>query len=103
MRIPKLAKDLLTYIPILAVLAAVGIGLFLGEDLYPASLNSQSQMPAYASTPPKDLQLLPIPGAGETCFYGAIYTSLPPKCKTAEGKFIPLPGSSYLYVMPPGK
>jgi hypothetical protein len=103
MRIPKLAKDLLTYIPVLAVLAAVGIGLFLGNGLYPASLNSQSQTPAQVLAEPKDLQLLPGPGADGPCFYGAIYTSLPPKCRTADGKFIPLPRSSYFLVIPPGK
>jgi hypothetical protein len=93
MRISKLAKTMLKYLPILAVLAATVIGLFIGKDLYPPSLDSQPKTPT-----PLPLVL----GTIDPCV--AIYLTQPPKCKTLEGKFIPLPGTSpYIIVTPEGK
>ena len=90
----KLTKTMLKYLSILAVLAATVIGLFIGKDLYPTSLDSQSKTPT---------QLPPIVlGTVDPCV--AIYLSHPPKCKTLDGKFIPLPGTTpYIIVTPEGK
>ena len=103
MRTSKLIKNILTYLPVLAVLAAAGIGLFLGKNLYPASSDSLPIGSIRFAAEQKDPQLLLIPGAGDPCFSSYIYTSLPPKCKTFEGKFVPLPGTSTVFVIPQGK
>ena len=103
MRISQLLKNMLKYLPVLAILLATVIGLFLGKNLYPASLDSQSKTPAQLSTEPNNLQPLIVPGAMGPCGFSNIYTSLPPKCRTLDGKFIPLPGTSNLFVIPQGK
>ena len=103
MRISKLAKNMLKYLSVLAVLVVTAVGLFVGKDLYPISLNSLSkttvQLPAESNNP----LLLQIPGFGSPCFYSTIYASLPPKCKTSDGGFVPLPGTSNVLVIPEGK
>jgi hypothetical protein len=87
-----MAKRTLKYLPVLAVLFATVIGLVLGKDLYPTSLDSQITAP------------MMVLGAKGPCGLSAIYTSLPPKCRTFDGKFIPVPGtSSYILVTPEGK
>ena len=101
MQLPKLAKDLLKYLPILAVLVATTIGLFIGRDLYPTPLDSRPKTPFQLPTKPDD----PLPPIilGETgpCGLSNIYTSLPPKCKTMDGTFIPVPGTSPLIIVTP--
>jgi len=82
MQISKLAKNVLKYLPVLAVLVATGISLFIGQALYPASLDSQPKTP------------MEILGARGTCVSPLIYTSLPPKCKTSDGSFIQANGIS---------
>jgi hypothetical protein len=103
MHISKLAKDLLSYLPVLAVLAATVTGLFLGKNLYPGSLPSQPTVLAYVPAEPGDPGPLPIQDAGGPCFSSLIFTSWPPKCKTFEGKFIPLPGASNVFLIPERK
>ena len=83
MRVSKLAKSMLKYLPILVVLAATVIGLFIGRDLYPASLDSQPKNPLQPPT---------VLGTIDPCM--AVYLTQPPKCKTLDGKFIFLPGAS---------
>ena len=96
MRVSQPVKNLLKYLSVLAVLAATIIGLFIGKDLYPPSFHSQAET--------NSSQLLPITEAVDSCVSPLIYTSLPPKCKTADGKFIPIPwASSYIFVIPKGK
>jgi hypothetical protein len=105
MRISKLARSMLIYLPVLAVLVATGIGTFLGKDLYRRSLDSQSKTPSPAQLllESNNLPWLPLPGLGSHCFSSNIYTSLPPKCKTFDGEFIPLPGTLNGLVIPAGK
>ena len=91
MRISKLAKSILRYLPVLAALVATGAGLLIGKDLYPASLPS-------AATTPSQVWV-----ESGRCISPLIYTSLPPKCRTADGTFIPMPGSSYLLLLPERK
>jgi len=104
MRISKPAKNILTYLPVLAVLAATATGLFIGKDLYPTSLDPQAKTPTLLPAEPKDLQPpLDLEALGP-CGLSNIYTSLPPKCKTLEGKFIPVPGfPSTIFVIPERK
>jgi hypothetical protein len=101
MRISTLAKNSLQYLSVLAMLAAMGIGLFIGKGFYPASPNSSPRTTSQVWSAPHNLQLLPVPQG--RCIFPLIYTSLPPKCKTADGKFIPVPGSSYLFLIPERK
>jgi hypothetical protein len=104
MRISKLAKNILTYLPVLAVLAGTVIGLFIGKDMYPASLDSQAKTPTLLPAEPNDPQPLINPEAIGPCGFSNLYTSLPPKCKTLDGKFIPVPGfPSNIFVIPEGK
>ena len=79
MQTTKLAKSILNYLPILAVMAAVVLGMVMAKDPDQPSLNSQ----AINTTP-----LLMLPGADSPCISPLIYTSLPAKCKTADGTFI---------------
>ncbi|HSL46836.1 MAG TPA: hypothetical protein VK897_25590 [Anaerolineales bacterium] len=104
MQISKLAKNMLRYLPVLAVLVATVLGLLLGEGLYPPSLDSQletvAQLPGGSSNP----QSLIIPATTDTCMTGMIFTSLPPKCKTLDGNFILANGTSpYVIAIPEGK
>jgi hypothetical protein len=103
MRISKLAKDLTSYLPVLAVLAATVTGLLIGKELYPGSLPSQPVILAYVQAEPGDPGPLPIQDAGGPCLSSLIFTSLPPKCRTFEGKFIPLPGASNVFLIPERK
>jgi hypothetical protein len=79
----KLAKKMLQYLPVFLVLAATVVGLMIGKYLNPMQLPTESNK----------LQPPVVLGTLDPCSF-TIYTSLPPKCKTLEGKFIPLPGSS---------
>jgi hypothetical protein len=102
MYISKLAKHLSKYLPVLAVLLATVIGLFVGRDLYPASSDSPSKTPAQFLARPDNPQPPILLGAPDPC--GAlIYTSLPPKCKTLDGEFMFVPGTSSIVVIPEGK
>jgi hypothetical protein len=104
MRNSKLAKNILTYLPVLAVLAATIIGLFLGTELYSTSLDSQAKIPTLLPAEPNDPQPLINPEALGPCGLSNIYTSLPPKCKTLKGKFILVPGfPSNIFVIPERK
>ena|SRR5215208_8533553 len=94
MRISNLAKNMLKYLPVLAVLIATVTGLFIGKDLYPASLSSQSetltQLMAELKNPPPPIVL----GEVGPCGFSNVYTSLPPKCKTSDGSFKQANGTS---------
>ena len=103
MRISQLAKNMLAYLPVLAVLAATVIGLFIGKDLYPTSLDSQAKTPTQLPVEPNDPQPPINPEALGPCGLSNIYTSLPPKCKTPDGSFIPVPGTSSNSIVPEGK
>lgn len=104
MRISQLAKNMLKVLPVLAVLVATVIGLFAGQHLYPAPLDSGTETPTQFSFQPDNLELLPLPGETGPCGSAPIYTSLPPKCKDFNGNFIPVPGtSSYILLIPEGK
>jgi len=97
------AKVILNHLPILVVLAATVVGLLLGEKLYPTSLDSQpGTPPAQIQLEQTDLQTLRILGTFESC--EGIFLSYPPKCKTLDGEFIPMPGTSpYILTLPEDK
>ena len=82
MQFLKLAKNMLRYLPMLILLAAITLGLFIGKGLLPTSLESRSQNP------------LIILSAEGPCNSSNLYMSLPPKCKGLDGKFVPAPGIS---------
>ena len=102
MQVSKLAKSMLKYLLVLAVLFAAVIGLLIGKDLYPNSSDSQSRILTQLPSEPNNLQPPMIVGTMDPCSV-SIYTSLPPKCKTLDGKFIPVPGASSIFVTPQGK
>ena len=109
MHASKLGKSMLKYLPLLAVVVAVIAGTLIGKDLYSRSRDAGIQaatalqieqarrLPWERNTP----EVLIYPATAGTCFGPLIYTSLPPKCKTIEGEFIQLPGSSEVFVLPP--
>ena len=90
MRIAKLTMNNWKYLLVFVVLTTIALGFLVGKDLYPTRLDSQSQVP------------LVILEAQEPCDSSNVYTSLPPKCKTLDGEFVPVPGSAIL-VTPEGK
>jgi hypothetical protein len=102
MQISKRAKHLSKYLSVLAVLLATVIGLLVGRDLYPAWSDSASETPTQFLARPDNSQPPLLLGALDPC--GAlIYTSLPPKCKTLDGQFMFVPGTSSIFVIPEGK
>ena len=90
MRTSKMAKNLLTYLPVLAALVVTGLGLWIGRDLYPSLFPSETN----TLTQPRALLSL---GTEVPC--NLIYTSLPPKCKTFDGSFVPADGVSPLVIL----
>jgi hypothetical protein len=100
MRVPKLVKRILKYLPILAILAATLTTVLLGKDLYPGSLDFESKAPLTIPAEANASQPLIVNGTSSPCPLSTIYTSLPPKCRTLDGEFIPLPGASNIIVIP---
>lgn len=101
MQTSKRLKSILKYLPILAVLVATLIGLFIGKDLYPTLLVTPAKTPTPLSTEPHNPQPLIILEAVGPCDLSNIYTSLPPKCKNFDGSFIPVPGTSPNFFVSP--
>ena len=101
MRLSDSVKKMLKVLPVLAVLAATGIGLWIGNEIYPSSPALPAGTARFLALDQQYKQL--PPGAAGTCASPLIYTSLPPKCKTADGTYTPLPGTSYLFVIPERK
>jgi hypothetical protein len=104
MQISNVAKRLLKVLSVFVLLAATAIGLFLGKDLYPTLVDSHlktaTQLPT-ESTNPQPLIVLEEVGP---CSFSNLYLSLPPKCKTADGSFVPAEGTSpYLIRIPEPK
>jgi hypothetical protein len=98
----KTGKEHVEILPVLAMLIATALGLFIGKDLYPTLFDAQSKTAAPLSTQPNHPQPLIVLGAEGLCRFSNIYTSLPPKCKTLDGKFVPVPGTSPDIFVPPG-
>lgn len=108
MQASKRIKSLLSYLPLLTMLVVAATGIWIARDLYQASQAAQVQNPPASEQgnlpPPRqgnlppaeqvDPELLVFPGDLDSCISPLIYTSLPPKCRTLEGKFIQLPGTS---------
>lgn len=90
MQISKLTKNLLKYLPVLVVLVAIALGFFLGKDASPTSLDSLSEQP------------LIVLNVDQPCDSSNLYLTLPPKCKSFDGTFSPVPGS-YMQVIPEDK
>jgi hypothetical protein len=93
---------MLKYVAVLGVVAAIGVGLFLGRDRYQIPDESRSIVAApvltESSAPPLLLEL----GKQGTCSFGLIYMSLPPKCRTADGGFIQASEGSPFVMQVPG-
>jgi hypothetical protein len=92
MRMSKLVKTMLTYLPFLAVLVVTALGLWIGRDLYPSLFLSETNTPAQ----PRGLLSL---GTVGPCDLSEIYTSFPPKCKMMDGSFIPADGIPPFVIM----
>lgn len=104
MQTSKLVKNLLSYLSLLVMVAAIGIGMFIAKDLYQPLVVSDTRTTAQSPTGQNFVPLLIPWDEAEPCALSSIYTSLPPKCKTLDGEFIPLPGtSSNGFVLPKGK
>lgn len=72
------------YLAVLALLAAISLGFLVGKELYPTAPES------YSETQPIILE------ATGPCSASNVYTSLPPKCKTFAGDFVPMLGPPLL-------
>jgi len=88
MHTSKLIKSILKYLPLLAVIVLVVLGVSIAKDLHQTSLGSQLKTPAQSATKQIKPPLLPNPVGTGSCALPNVYTSLPAKCKTADGKFI---------------
>jgi hypothetical protein len=115
MQTPKWIKSLLNYLPVLAMLVLAVTGIVVAQSLYqtlPASPVQNTpqlppaqnhQLPPAQNQPPRIEKFDPQLLAGEmgTCVSPLIYTSLPPKCMTADGELIPVPGTlQRVFVIP---
>lgn len=104
MQTSKTAKSILNGLPLLAVMIAAVISMFVAKDLPQPSLVSGVKETAQLFAEQYNPQLMIISGAGGPCISPYIYTSLPPKCRTSNGEFTPLPGTSpNVFVIPGGK
>jgi len=130
MQTSKWIKNLLSYLPLLALVIVAATGVFVAKDLYQTShaspVQNTPQLPPEQPNPlPKeqgnlpptrqdnppvaqmDPELLIIAGETASCISPLIYTSLPPKCMAPNGEFIQLPGvpsSDFVFpVTPEGK
>lgn len=95
MRPPKLVKRMWKYVPLLLIFGVALTVFLLRTDLHRGSSDFDSTSPL-ADSP----QLLNIVGTLDACPLSTIYTSLPPKCRTLDGEFIPLPGASSITLIP---
>jgi|SRR5215207_3371130 len=95
----KPAKAILKYLPLLAGLTATVVVLFIGIELYPTFLDSQLKTPTPLSTEPNNPQPPIVLGTVDPCV--SIYLSQPPKCKTLDGTFIPVPGATQFILVTP--
>lgn len=101
MRTSKLARSALKYLPLLIAMVGVVLGILLAKDMHQASLDTRTPLTAQLPSKNNDPQLWIVPETAGTCFSQLIYTSLPPKCRTADGTFIQAPGtSSNIFVIP---
>ncbi len=112
MKASKLAKNIWEYLPLLAVVAVAVTGMLIAKDLYQTSLDSQvisatqftAEQNSSLQAKQRDPQLMILSETAGKCISPLIYTSLPPKCRTSDGTFIQLPGTSLdLFVIPKGK
>lgn len=125
MQTSKWIRNLLSYLPLLAMVVLAAAGVFVAKDLYQTSHASpvqntpqlppeqhnplpreQSDLPPTRQDNPPveqfDPELLIVSGKMDSCISPLIYTSLPPKCMAANGEFVQLPGvlPSNIFVFP---
>lgn len=102
MQTSKFLKMIMTYLPAVAVIAAIALGALLGRSLYRSPVVSGNRARAQLSAPAIVAPVLFTQELG-TCIPSEIYTSLPPKCKTLDGRLIEVPGTANIFVTPPVK
>jgi hypothetical protein len=91
MEISKLAKNISMVLSLLAVMIVIVAGSFIASDLYRTSPpDSQVKTLAQISIEQPNPKLSQDFGVLGSCSSPYIYTSLPAKCKTIDGEFIPL-------------
>jgi len=77
MPVSNITKSLLRYLPLLIVMVVAIAGSWVIKDLRSGSIDS-----------PEGINLQLRFEAESTCLSPLIYTSLPPKCRTADGSFV---------------
>jgi hypothetical protein len=93
----KLSGNIRKYLPLFAITVVMVLGMFIARDFFQISTDT----PFGTTT-----QLLDGQTGFEDrpCISLNIYTSLPPKCKTADGKFLQVGEIwSNVFVAPDGK
>jgi|SRR5687768_11556415 len=104
MQASELAKNISKLLPVLAALALIVTGLFSAGDMPSVSRKLQGGSNAPVLVEPDDPIVFRAIEAADLCISPYIYTSLPPKCRTADGSFRQLGDvSSILRVPPSGK
>lgn len=93
----KLAGNIRRYLPLFAITIVMVLGMFIARDF----LQISADAPFGTATQLLDGQ---TGFEGRPCISLNIYTSLPAKCKTADGKFLPVGEIwSNVFVTPEGK
>ena len=104
MRTSKLVKGIVVHLPILAVMLIAVTGMFVVKELYPPAPDFRVGAITQFLAEPANPQVLLAPGTVGRCLSPLIYTSLPPKCRTASGAFVPMDGfPANVFVAPAGK
>lgn len=104
MRNSELAKRIWKLLPVLAALVLVVTGLLSAVDMPSMSRELQEGSTARVRVEPDAPLASGAMGAADSCISPYIYTSLPPKCRTADGSFTSLDGiPSILRLIPSGK
>ena len=97
MQISKTAKHVFAYLSLLIVIIAAAVGGLIIIKSPPQKLDA-AEVPAMVQ-PNNSTSIQSLSGMG-TCTLPNVYTSLPAKCRTADGKFIQGDWSSPTVLIP---
>src|SRR5688500_1067449 len=96
MQASELAKSISKVLPVLAALVLVVTGLLSAGDMPSVSRELQGESTARLRVELDAPIMFRAIGAADSCISPYIYTSLPPKCRTADSSFTGLEGVPYI-------
>jgi len=92
MEIRKLAKNISKYLLLLAGIIVVMAAVFIAKDVRQPLLDSKVKTSTHLSIEQINPELSTSFGDPNACALPYIYLTLPAKCKTLNGEFVPIAG-----------